>query len=77
MSTILPLDQMAIEQKLQALEELTIDLHRRGALDETPAWQENILRERLQMVEEGKTEFVNLDTLKRLVSEDIARGKLQ
>ncbi len=32
MSTILPLDKMTIEQKLQALEELTIDLHRHRAL---------------------------------------------
>jgi hypothetical protein len=77
MSTILPLDQMTIEQKLQALEELTIDLHRRGALEETPAWQEEILRERTQLVEEGKAEFVDLATLKRLVAEDIARGKPQ
>lgn len=77
MSTILPLDQMTTEQKLQALEELTLDLHRRGALEETPAWQEDILRERAQQVEEGKAEFVDLATLKRLVTEDIARGKPQ
>jgi hypothetical protein len=77
MSTILPLDQMTTEQKLQALEELTIDLHRRGALEETPAWQEDILRERIQLVAEEKTEFVDLETLKRLVAEDIARGKPQ
>ncbi len=75
MSTILPLDQMTIEQKLQALEELTIDLHRLGALEETPAWQDDILREREQLVQEGKAEFVDLGTLKRLVAEDIARTK--
>ena len=77
MSTILPLDKMTTEQKLQALEELTIDLHRRGALEETPTWQESILRERVQSVEEGRAEFVDLATLKRLVTEDIARGKPQ
>jgi hypothetical protein len=75
MSTILPLDKMTIEQKRQALEELTIDLHRRGALEETPAWQDDILRERAQLVQEGKAEFVDLATFKKLVTEDIARGK--
>ncbi|MDP1581400.1 MAG: addiction module protein [Candidatus Didemnitutus sp.] len=75
MSTILPLDKMTIDQKLQALEELTIDLHRRGALEETPAWQDDILRERAQLVQEGKAEFVDLATFKKLVAEDIARGK--
>lgn len=75
MSTILPLDKMTIEQKMQALEELTIDLHRRGALEETPAWQDDILRERAQLVQEGKAEFVDLETFKKLVAEDIARGK--
>ncbi len=75
MSTILPLDKMTIDQKLQALEELTIDLHRRGALEETPAWQDDILRERAQLLQEGKAEFVDLATFKKLVAEDIARGK--
>lgn len=75
MNTLLPLDKMTIEQKLQALEELTIDLHRQGALEETPAWQDDILRERTQLVQEGKEAFVDLEAFKKLVAKDIARGK--
>lgn len=37
------------EQKLQALEELTIDLHRNEALMVSPAWHADILRELVLM----------------------------
>lgn len=75
MSTILPLDKMTIEQKLQALEELTIDLHKNEALIPTPDWHLDVLREREQLVKEGKAEYVDLDIFKKLVAEDIARGR--
>lgn len=75
MSTILPLDRMTIEQKLQALEELTVDLHRNEALIPTPDWHLAVLREREQLVREGKAEYVDLEAFKKLVAEDIARGK--
>lgn len=73
MSTILPLDKMTIEQKLQALEELTIDLHKNEALIPVPDWHMEILREREQLVKEGKAEYADLETFKKLVDEDIKR----
>lgn len=75
MSTILPLDKMTIEQKMQALEELTIDLHRNEALIPVPDWHLEILREREQLVKEGQAEFVDLEIFKKLVDEDIKRGR--
>jgi len=75
MSTILPLDKMSIEQKLQALEELTIDLHKHEALIATPGWHLDVLREREQLVKDGKAEYVDLETFKQLIAEDIARGR--
>ena len=75
MSTILPLDKMTIEQKLQALEELTIDLHRRGALEETPAWHLDILREREQLVKEGKAHYIPWETAKKQIEAAIAKGR--
>lgn len=75
MSTLLPLDKMTIEQKLQALEELTVDLHKNEALVPTPGWHLEILREREQLVKEGKAEYVDLETFKKLVDEEIAHKR--
>lgn len=75
MSTILPLDRMTIEQKLQALEELTIDLHRNEALLEPPAWHLDILREREQMVKEGRAKYLDWEVAKKEIDEAIARGR--
>ena len=75
MSTILPLDKMTIEQKLQALEELTIDLHKNEALIPVPNWHLDVLRDRELLVQEGKAEYVDLEAFKKLVAEEIARGR--
>ncbi len=75
MSTILPLDKMTIEQKQQALEELTIDLHKNEALIESPDWHLEILREREQLVQEGKAKYTDWETAKREIAEEIARAR--
>ena len=77
MSTILPLDKMTIEQKLQALEELTIDLHRNEALIEPPAWHLEILREREQLVQEGKAHYLDWEDVKKEIETLIARDRTQ
>ena len=74
MSTLLPLDKMTIEQKLQALEELTIDLHKNEALIPVPDWHLDILREREQLVQEGKAHYIPWETAKKEIAEAIARG---
>jgi len=75
MSTLLPLDKMTIDQKLQALEELTIDLHQNEALIEPPAWHLDILREREQMVREGTAHYIDWETAKKEIAGIIARGR--
>ncbi len=74
MSTILPLDKMTIEQKWQALEELTIDLHRNEALIEPPAWHQEILHEREQLVKEGKARYLPWEDVKREIELMLAQN---
>lgn len=75
MSTLLPLDKMTIEQKLQALEELTIDLHKNEALIPVPDWHLDILREREQLVKEGQAHYIPWETAKKHTEEAIAKGR--
>jgi hypothetical protein len=75
MSTILPLDKMTIEQKLQALEELTIDLHKHESLIEPPDWHFDVLSEREQLVREGKVRYLDWDDVKKEIEKIIARDR--
>jgi hypothetical protein len=59
MTVALPLEQMTVAEKLQAMEELWADLSRDENL-ESPAWHEQILRERA-----GETNFVDWETAKK------------
>ena len=75
MSTVLPLEKMSIDEKLRALEELTIDLAKREQELPVPQWHLDLLRRREELVQEGKAQYVSLDTFKQMVAEDIARGR--
>ena len=59
MTVALPLKQMTIAEKLQAMEELWADLSRDEALD-SPAWHETVLRERA-----GENNFVEWEAAKQ------------
>ena len=59
MTVALPLEQMTVAEKLQAMEMLWADLSRDDAL-ESPAWHGEILRERA-----GEKIFVDWETAKR------------
>jgi hypothetical protein len=54
-----------------------LNLARNEALVPVPDWHLDVLRDRDQLVQEGGAEHVDLATLKRLVAEDIARGRPQ
>jgi hypothetical protein len=70
MSLNLPLDQMTTEEKLQAMEALWADLTRTAEQFESPAWHEQVLREREQAAKSGKDTFIDWETAKQQLREE-------
>jgi hypothetical protein len=76
MDISLPLDKMTVEEKLRIIETVWEDLKRNHEIP-TPEWHLEILREREQLLDEGKSEFVGLEEFKKVVTQDITRGRPQ
>lgn len=64
MAIELQLDQVTIEEKLRAMEALWEDLCRHNAVP-VPQWHRDILDERQRLIDEGKTEFLDWETVKK------------
>jgi hypothetical protein len=62
MSINLPLDNMTLVDKLEAMEALWADISRKPADLPSPGWHKDILDERRQLVAEGKLKFLDWDT---------------
>lgn len=60
----LPLSEMTIEEKLHAMEAFWEDLSRNPDRLESPAWHEDVLREREQRLAAGETSFMDWDQAK-------------
>lgn len=63
LAQVLPLSEMSIEEKLQAMEALWEDLSRNAEL-ESPAWHEEVLIERERQLETGEASFMDWDQAK-------------
>jgi putative addiction module component (TIGR02574 family) len=61
---ILPLNEMSVEEKLQAVEALWQSLSAEPAAVESPAWHEEELRERERKIESGETKFIDWEEAK-------------
>ena len=59
------LEEMTTEDKLKAMENLWDDICRNLPDFLSPAWHENILKEREQKLREGKDKFVDWDQAKK------------
>jgi hypothetical protein len=59
----LPLSEMSVEEKLQAMEALWEDLSHNAAL-ESPAWHEEVLVERERQLEAGEARFIDWELAK-------------
>jgi hypothetical protein len=57
MELTLPLDQMSISEKLQALETIWQNLCRKPESMPPPAWHADVLRARENRVQQGSSEF--------------------
>jgi hypothetical protein len=64
MQVTLPLAQMSTAEKLQVMEALWADLSRQETQLESPAWHEQVLRERDEAVRSGKEKPLDWETAK-------------
>jgi len=71
MEITLPLEKMTIAEKLRMMETLWNDLTRNGEQFESPAWHEEVLRERAARVEQGKESFMAWETAKKQVRDRV------
>lgn len=60
----LPLSEMSLAEKLQAMEALWDDLSRNPDTLESPAWHEEVLRERQQRIASGEAVFLDWEHAK-------------
>jgi hypothetical protein len=65
MNIALPLDQMTTTEKLRVMETLWADLSRNEQEIESPAWHEQVLREREDRVRSGQESFIGWETAKQ------------
>jgi hypothetical protein len=65
MNIILPLDQMTTAEKLRVMEELWTDLSRNDQELESPAWHQQVLKEREERVRSGQESFIDWETAKQ------------
>ncbi len=61
---ILPLDEMTVEDKLQAMEAIWESLSADPAAIESPAWHEEELRERERKIASGEARFIDWEKAK-------------
>ena len=64
MSAKLPLDEMSLEEKLQAMEALWEDLSREPDHIESPSWHQDVLKETESKVESGEAMFTDWEKAK-------------
>ena len=62
MSINLPLDEMTLADKLEAMELLWADISKEPADLPSPDWHRDVLEERRRLVNEGKLKFLDWDT---------------
>jgi len=61
MAVVLPLAQMSLDDKLQAMELLWADLSQNPEQVSSPAWHGEALRNRRKQVQHGKASFQSWD----------------
>ena len=72
MPTLLAIDKMTIEEKLQAMEALWNDLCQHEAALPVHQWQKEILDERERLVERGEAQFSDWEDAKKRITEQVS-----
>lgn len=68
----LPLNEMTVEEKLQAMEMLWEDLSRRPENIPSPDWHEEVLRKREAALERGEEGIEDWEAAKRRIRSELA-----
>jgi putative addiction module component (TIGR02574 family) len=71
MNIALPLNEMTVAEKLQAIEILWDDLARNPDDIPFPAWHEEVLAAREKQIEEGQAKFISLDEFRERIQKEI------
>jgi hypothetical protein len=71
MEISLPLDQMTKAEKLRVMEALWADLTRQEEEFESPAWHEEVLKQREASVSSGEAKFLDWETVKKELREKL------
>ena len=71
MHAAIPLEQMSVEEKLQAIEEIWADLARTPEQLPAPAWHAEVLQVREQRITEGRSRFLDIEEAKKAVREQL------
>ncbi|MDD2558885.1 MAG: addiction module protein [Desulfuromonadaceae bacterium] len=69
MSSYLPLNDMSLAEKLQAMEEIWNDLAGASSAISSPEWHADILRTRELRITAGEADFVEIAAAKQMVRE--------
>jgi len=67
----LPLNEMAVQEKLQAMEMLWEDLSRRAEDIPSPDWHDAVLREREEALARGEDEIEDWEAAKRRIRNEL------
>ena len=68
----LPLEKMAVSEKLQIMEELWSDLCCNQDQIPIPDWHKNLLDKREKLVKQGKATFVDWESAKKRIAAKIS-----
>ena len=70
MATVLNIEQMTLEERIRAMEELWQSLSRRQEDVPVPEWHKGLLDERRRLVESGEAQFVDWETAKQQITDE-------
>lgn len=71
MPIILPLNEMSVAEKLQAMEDIWNDLSQKPAEIPSPEWHADVLRARQQRINNGEAKFYDIEDAKQRLTEII------
>jgi len=72
MTVTIPLGKMSAAEKLEVLEEIWADLARAAGDIPSPSWHADVLRAREQRIVDGTSRFLDIESAKQAVREQLA-----
>jgi len=72
MAFALPLSEMTVAEKLQAIEVLWENLSGNPEDVPSPLWHEEVLAARQKQIEEGQAKFLSLDEFRQSIQREIS-----